>query len=328
MNTPRAWLGLATIFCALGCTRANPDQAGISKDGTLRVVSAVSSHSLGSNGSLGAGAMFVQVDLVLGNRGVLSIPLQAQRFAVETSGGMDYAGAFFSGAAGTCIEGENLPGGGAIECVVVFEVPAPAAMRTLFYLMPDQTTLSVPLSAQCIDCTTTPSMQPTTNEKCGSAAACGSGSYEQCTVTGPPCSARFLTSDGRSFSCSSCTDCQAAAAQVASWCNGTTPTPSGDAACAAMASASSCDSCCQTNHSTGASRWLSLVTSCECTNPGDCSFECASTLCAGTTTVDATCSSCLQNTLVSGGDCDETNACNTDVNCAAYLACINACPAV
>ena len=323
MDRFRASVGLAMTVCALGCTRANPAQTltGIGKDGTLQVVSAQSSHSLAGGGSLGPSAMFVQVDLVLGNQSDGVIPVFSQSFSVETSDGKIYQGASFWGTSSACMEGAFLAVGSARECVVLFEVPAPSQTRELHYLMPDRSMLSVSLDAPCTDCTTTPSP----SEKCGAATACNAGSYSECSLTGAVCAARFLTSDGHSFACASCSDCQTAAAQVAGWCSGGT-TPSGDAACAAMSDASECGSCCQTNHPTGASRWISLVTTCECTNPGDCSFECETTLCAGQTAVDATCSSCLQTTLVSGGDCDVSSACDADVNCAPYLACINACP--
>src|SRR5437879_3571918 len=58
-------------------------------------------------------------------------------------------------------------------------------------------------------------------EKCGAEAACSnstSKSYRQCQAPGPPCVARFITSDGQTFNCVSCSDCMAAAGLVTDWC--------------------------------------------------------------------------------------------------------------
>jgi hypothetical protein len=311
------------LFAVCGCTRTNPDQSlsGISKDGTLRVVRAQSSHLLAGS-SLGPSVMAVQVDLVLGNLTSAPIPIQSQRFSVQTSAGMIYQGAFFGGTSG-CLEGSSLPSRGAMECVVLFEVPAPASMRALFYAMPDLSALSVSLSAPCVDCGTVPSMTPAPGETC-TPTTCAAGSYSKCLVSSPSCSERFLTSDGQSFACASCLDCQAAAAQVANWCNpGTNPT--GDAACAAMTDANACGTCCQNNHSAGASRWLSLVTTCECNTPGDCIFECSATFCANQN-ADTTCADCIEQNIGSGQDCDVSPSCNANADCAAYVSCANNCP--
>ena len=167
-------------------------------------------------------------------------------------------------------------------------------------------------------------VKPLPGEKCGATASCGTGkTYQQCTVSGNPCSSRFITSDGQAFNCASCSDCQSAAAMVGTWCGGGSTGGGGgnDSACAAKSTTNECVDCCTTNHSSGYDVFNQALADCECNNPGECQFYCDTSLCVGSQP-DSLCNSCLAQSTT----CDSLPECDADTDCSALLACANACP--
>src|SRR4051794_36921358 len=83
------------------------------------------------------------------------------------------------------------------------------------------------------------------------------------------------------------------------------PPPTGDQACAAEATRAKCGTCCLTNHKSGATLELQVVTACACKGTGQdggtvkpdagpCSTECKDELCANPQKAPTTaCNACL-----------------------------------
>lgn len=158
-------------------------------------------------------------------------------------------------------------------------------------------------------------------ELCLKQGACGSGVYSACSENG--CSTRYLAGSA-SFRCASCSNCQSALSQVLFFCAGG-GTTGGDGSCANQATSTDCSNCCANDHPSGYQRYIMLLATCECVSPGACKSQCAASFCLDSTQDDALCDPCLANSN-SGGVCDVSTGCELDGDCAALLACAEACP--
>jgi hypothetical protein len=112
---------------------------------------------------------------------------------------------------------------------------------------------------------------------------------------------------------------------------GTTTDP--DKACGAETTLQACGTCCITNHKSGYTVFQYSLLGCACKGPGadggaPCATECATTICATTPkSPDATCSTCLQGSIDTGGACQEqvSTDCTGDKDCVAQQACVAQC---
>jgi hypothetical protein len=157
-------------------------------------------------------------------------------------------------------------------------------------------------------------------EKCGPEALCSGSTqktYRRCQVDGPPCAARFITSDAQSFNCAGCNDCGAAAGLVTGWCG------PGDEMCKNEATRNACITCCQNAHKPGSDYYTMLFQTCLCTTPGDCAVDCQTDYCATGMINDFFCQFCIQNTT-----CDPSSKCKTNSDCGSFLDCGMTCPAM
>ncbi len=112
---------------------------------------------------------------------------------------------------------------------------------------------------------------------------------------------------------------------------GTTTT--GDKACGEEATLTACGTCCIANHKSGYTIFQNSLLACACKGTGadggaPCATECASTVCASTPkNADATCNTCLQGSISSGGAClDQLSTdCSADTDCVAEQTCVTQC---
>jgi hypothetical protein len=110
-----------------------------------------------------------------------------------------------------------------------------------------------------------------------------------------------------------------------------TGTATGDKACATETTLQACGTCCIGNHKSGYTIFQNSLLACACKGTGadggaPCATECASTICAATPkNADATCTTCLQASIGSGGAClDQLTAdCTADADCVAEQTCVS-----
>jgi hypothetical protein len=112
-----------------------------------------------------------------------------------------------------------------------------------------------------------------------------------------------------------------------------TGTGTGDKACGAETTLQACGTCCIGNHKSGYTVFQNSLLGCACKGTGadggaPCAADCASTICATTpANPDATCSTCLQTSIGSGGGCQEQVSadCTADKDCLAQQTCVAQC---
>jgi hypothetical protein len=106
-----------------------------------------------------------------------------------------------------------------------------------------------------------------------------------------------------------------------------------DKACGTEATLQACGTCCIGNHKTGYTVFQTSLLACTCKGTGadggaPCATECAATACASTPKQpDATCNTCLQAAIGTGGACQEqvVSDCSADTDCLAQQKCVSQC---
>jgi hypothetical protein len=91
--------------------------------------------------------------------------------------------------------------------------------------------------------------------------------------------------------------------------------------------------CCQGVHTAGIQNLVSYVQACDC-NGGACTTVCASEYCAhgNYASTGDPCQQCIADSIVTAdggmGACynQVAGSCSNNVDCAAYLTCVNGCP--
>jgi hypothetical protein len=129
---------------------------------------------------------------------------------------------------------------------------------------------------------------------------CGQGTCRQCTTAGNSCTS--------SSECCGGLECNGGTCYApATGCSGVPQT---------------CISCCSTNYSAGYMKLVGLEATCACTKGSTCLAACSVSLCAGATTPDSACATCL------GQSCSTMvlQQCQADTDCAAYIGCAAKCP--
>ena len=112
-----------------------------------------------------------------------------------------------------------------------------------------------------------------------------------------------------------------------------TGTTTDDTACGKETTLQACGTCCIGNHKSGYTIFQSSLIACACKGTGadggaPCSTDCASTICAATPkSADATCNTCLQGSISTGGACQAqlTTDCTADADCVAEQSCVTQC---
>ena len=112
-----------------------------------------------------------------------------------------------------------------------------------------------------------------------------------------------------------------------------TGTTTDDTACGKETTLQACGTCCVANHKSGYTTFQSSLFACACKGTGadggaPCATDCASTICAATPkNADATCNTCLQASISTGGACQEqlTTDCTADADCVAEQSCVTQC---